>query len=192
MLIILPDFCARMVGNTALQQKKIPFKFTSINLSHSSDVMVSILPRFMGTVAKIAALLISTSIRAKRSSAAATMSDAVAAAGYDNDFFFQPFDHPHERSVLTTDLTQCRIDQCLGWKHFGDFSANGANAFLDILQWKDMTDHLLHRELRLFDEPQRGFRSIVVRRKTTLEFDLTPDQFVHEHRCHGGIPGQAA
>src|SRR6266436_3778246 len=68
-----------------------------------------------------------------------SLADAVAAAGYDNDFFFQPSDHPHERSVLTTDLTQCRIDQCLGWKHFGDFSAYGASPFFDLLPWKDMS-----------------------------------------------------
>src|SRR5262245_55324 len=65
-----------------------------------------------------------------------------------------------------------------------------------------MADHLLHRKLGFFDEPEGGFCSIVVGGETALKLDLTPDQFVHEHRrdrriprqtCqhHGGLPVQA-
>src|SRR5262245_12115731 len=65
-----------------------------------------------------------------------------------------------------------------------------------------MADHLLHRKLGFFDEPEGGFCSVVVGGETALKLDLTPDQFVHEHRrdrriprqtCqhHGGLPVQA-
>ena len=74
MLMILPDFCRRMVGSTARVQKNKPFKFTSIMRSHSPGSMVSMPPRFIGIVAKIAALLTSTSIRPNLSSASLAMS----------------------------------------------------------------------------------------------------------------------
>lgn len=53
-----------------------------------------------------------------------------------------------------------------------------------------MADHFLHGKLGFFDEPERGFRSVVVGGETTLKFDFTPDQFIHEHGRYGGIAGQ--
>src|SRR5262245_43586865 len=54
----------RQHGTTA---KKRPRRFTAISRSHSSGSMVSILPRFIGTTEKTAALFTSTSILPKRS-----------------------------------------------------------------------------------------------------------------------------
>ena len=57
---------------------------------------------------------------------------------------------------------------------------------------KDMADHLFHRELGFLDDPQRGFGGVVVGGEAALQFDLVPDQLVHQHRRHGGVAGQAA
>ena len=54
-----------------------------------------------------------------------------------------------------------------------------------------MADHFLNREFGFFDEPQRRFGRVVVGGETALKLDLVPDQFIHEHGCHGGIAGQA-
>ena len=50
-LTIFPDFCARMAGSTARQQKKSPLRFTAIIRSHSAGSIVSMPPRFIGIVA---------------------------------------------------------------------------------------------------------------------------------------------
>ncbi len=71
--MIFPDLCARIVGRTARQHKKSPFKLTAINRSHAAGSIDSIPARFMGIVAKMAALLIRTSIVPKRSRATAAM-----------------------------------------------------------------------------------------------------------------------
>ena len=55
MLMILPDFWARIAGRTARQQKNKPRRFTAIKRSHSSGSMVSMRPRFIGTTEKTAA-----------------------------------------------------------------------------------------------------------------------------------------
>ena len=53
-----------------------------------------------------------------------------------------------------------------------------------------MAYHFLYREVGFLDEPECRFRCIVVGRETTLEFDLAPHEFVHEHRCYRSVAGQ--
>src|SRR5262245_46817010 len=86
----------------------------------------------------------------------------------------------------------CRIDQRFGRERARHFAADGADAVFDVLQRKNMADHLLHRKFGLFDDAERRFGRVVIRGKAALELDLAPNQFIHQHRRHGGVAGQAA